>query len=96
MSRTQFYQARPKSFINGKRTSGEVPFNVSLDLTKRRYNLLKYARGLISNYPEIKFSFADINCSLGIRMVNESFYYFNTESELNNKLKLLKHIEAPL
>ena len=39
-------------------------FNVSLDLTKRRYNSLTKGRGLVSNNPLVAYAFGDINCSL--------------------------------
>ena len=47
----------------GKKT-GEVSFSVSLDLTKRRYNLLKLAQGIVKEMDNASFVCADVNCSL--------------------------------
>ena len=47
-SRTAFCKARPKNHLVRQNKPG-FSFNVSLYLTKRRYNLLTKARGLVSN-----------------------------------------------
>ena len=80
--RTKFYKSRPRIYENGKKKPGSKPFTVSLDLTKRRYDLLQYATGAIEHYPEVKFAFADANCSIGIELIDMSFRYFNTQSQL--------------
>ena len=61
-------------------------FNVPLDLTKRRYNLLKKVKGRIANNPSVAYDFFDINCSLVLKFNNNKYRYFNSESELNNPL----------
>ena len=80
----QFYDARPKNFKDGKRKPCYKSFSVWVDLTKRRYMLLREARELIKNNDYIDFAFADINCSLGFRYKNGSFRYFNSENEFHN------------
>ena len=80
----QFYDARPKNFKDGKRKPCYKSFSVWVDLTKRRYMLLREARELIKNDDYIDFAFADINCSLGFRYKNGSFWYFNSENEFHN------------
>ena len=45
-SRTVFYKARPRTFLNGKMKPGAKSFSVSLDLRKLRYSLLSKAKGL--------------------------------------------------
>ena len=67
-ARTKFFQARPKSFENGIKKPGPRSFGVTIDLTKRRYALLNDAKGIIDNYPEANYAFADVNCSLAIRL----------------------------
>ena len=52
--REKFYRARPKGF------------KVNVDLTKRRYNLLRTARRLIDSNGKAKYAFSDIDCSLAI------------------------------
>ena len=80
----QFYDARPKNFKDGKRKPCYKSFSVWVDLTKRRYMLLREARELIKNNDYIDFAFADINCSLGFRYKNGSFRYFSSENEFHN------------
>ena len=53
-------------------------FNVSLDLTKRRYNLLIKAKGLIANNPSVAYAFCDINCSLVLKFNDNTYRYFNS------------------
>ena len=33
------------------------------------------------------FAFADINCSLALKLNDDKFYYFNSEDELNKILQ---------
>ena len=78
--REKFYRARPKGLEK------KPGFKVNVDLTKRRYNLLRTARGLIDSNGKAKYAFSDINCSLAIRMLDESLCYFNSEEELDKFL----------
>ena len=48
--RKQFYDARQKNSKDGKKKPGYKSFSVSVDLTKRRYLLLREARKLIKKY----------------------------------------------
>ena len=57
-------------------------FNVSLDLTKRRYNLLTKTKGLITNNPSVAYAFSDVNCSLVLKFNDSTYCYFNSKSEL--------------
>ena len=82
--RTKFYRARPTLFSGGKKKPGVLPFRVSLDLTKRRYDLLKHVRGLIKDNPRFLYAFADINCSLAIRDSSNRNHFFNSYGELDN------------
>ena len=84
--RSKFYRARPTAFSGGKKKPGVLPFHVSLDLTHRRYNLLKHARELIENNPRFLYAFADINCSLAVRDVSNKNIFFNSYGELDNIL----------
>ena len=81
--RSEFYRARPR---NHDKPS---PFSVAIDLTRRRYELLRKTRELIKSHEEIKFSFTDINCSLGLRLQDNSLCYFNSITELNGILNKL-------
>ena len=90
-SRTTFYKSRPKAFVDGK----EKPrrFSVSLNLTKRRYDILKRAKGIISGYPGVNFVFAVVNCSLAVRFKDDSYYHFNDETQLTRYLDNRKNVE---
>ena len=84
-SRITFYKSRPRKHLDRQKKPGSS-FNVSLDLTKRRYNLLMKTRGLIANNPSVKYTFCDINCSLVIKFNDNTYRYFNSECEVNNLL----------
>ena len=84
-SRTTFYKSRPRNHLDRQKKPGSS-FNVSLDLTKRRYNLLMKARGFIANNPSVAYAFCDTNCSLVIKFNDNTYRYFNSECELNNLL----------
>ena len=70
--RKEFYDARPRNFVNGKKKPGLNFFNVSVDLTRRRHLLLKTTKGIMKDNPGISYVYADINCSLGIKFKNGS------------------------
>ena len=69
-------------FINDNRKTGLNFFSVSFNLTRRRYLLLKTANGLMENNCNISFVCAGVNCSLGTKLKNGSFKYFNSLNEL--------------
>ena len=84
-AKKKFYLARPRAFVNGKKKPGKLPFTVTPDLTKRRYNLLKKAKGLAADKGNnIIFAFTDINCNLAIKLKNNSIAYFDNDLDLNN------------
>ena len=87
-SRKAFYKARPLNFMNGRKKPGAKSFSVSLDLTKRRYALLTKAKGLIKDNPSVAYAFCDINCSLAIKLNDNTYKYFNSENELRKLLVL--------
>ena len=74
--RTKFYKAR-KTF------SG---IRVSLDLTKRRYALLKAARRAVEGNVRVKFVYADVNCRLKCRLSDDTEIAFETLDDLDIEL----------
>ena len=86
-SRKEFYDARPRNFVNGKKKPGLNFFKVSVDLTRRRYLLLKTAKRLKGNVI-ITYAYAYINCSVGIKLKNGSLKYFNSLNEIYSLLQL--------
>ena len=86
-ARAAFYKARPKNYANGKTKPGLKSFSVSLDLTKRRYSLLAKAKSIIKDNPAAMFAFADISCSLALKLNDSKFHYFTSEDEINKRLE---------
>ena len=82
-ARQQFYNASPRVQKDGKKKPRQN-FIISVDLTRRRYQLLSEAREIITDINAINFTFVNINCSLGVRYDNDSFDYFNGKQELYN------------
>ena len=83
-ARCKFYQNRPK-----KKPGIDRKFTVSLDLTKRRLNLLNE----IVNYPSVSYAFSDINCNIVLKMANGEFKHFNNGSGFKALLKNEKYVE---
>ena len=81
--RQDVYRNRPRRFENGKKKPGENSFSVSLDLTKRRYNLLKLAQGIVKEMDNVSFVCADANCYLAIRFKNGTIKHFNSMSSVH-------------
>ena len=84
--RQNVYRNRPRRFENGKKKPGENSYSVSLDLTKRRYNLLKFALGIVKEMDNVIFVCADVNCSLAIHFKNGIIKHFNREYEFRSLL----------
>ena len=83
-AREDLYKSRPRRFSQGKEKP--VPFTVSVDLTKQRYDLFKKAKGTIKNFNNVNFVFTDIKCSLGVQIKDRSMKFFYSESELQSIL----------
>ena len=80
-ARQKLYNARPRVQKEGKKKPRQN-FSISLDLTRRRYQLLSEARRIVKDINGINFAFVNIYCSLGVRYENGSFNYFNSEQDL--------------
>ena len=48
-------------------------------------DILKEAIDLARKSDHISYAFADINCSLCVKLTNGSFKFFNTIDDLNNQ-----------
>ena len=62
-----------------KASKHKSEISIQLDLTKRRYDLLKEARTRIKDVDSVEYAFADINCSLGLHLKNGRFSFFNCQ-----------------
>ena len=71
-ARSTVYRARPKV--------GDI--QVYIDQTKRRFNFRKMAVDYVKDKPKVDFVFADINCSLCVRLKNGQFKFFCSKDEL--------------
>ena len=61
-------------------------FSVSVNLTIRRYLLLREAGELLKNNDDIDFAFAEFNYSLLFRF--PCIRHFNSENELHNLINI--------
>lgn len=95
-ARCALYQKRPKFAPAAPPGSSRTTrkFSISLDLTKRRLDLLSSAREAIVCYPEVNFVFNDINCNLALK-VRDEIKYFNTIEQLEHVLSKCKYV-APV
>ena len=78
-ARQQLYNARPRNQKDDKKN-----FSISVDLTRRRYQLVREARRIVEDIIAINFALVNINCSLGVRYENDSFHYVSSKQELHN------------
>ena len=60
---------------------------VKLDLTKKRYNILRIARSIADEKQDVKYVFADINCRLKAVFKDGTSEFFKDISELNELIK---------
>lgn len=74
--RTLLYRARKRN----------KKFNIFLDITKTRLNVLDEARKNIKKNSRVDFVFADINCNLVAKLKNGSFKFFY---DVNSFLKIV-------
>lgn len=75
--RTMVYRARKKA----------AAVKIRLDLTKQRLSLLKKAMDLVEARKDtMDYAFADINCSLAVKLKNGNFVYFTSIESLKSKL----------
>ena len=84
----RFTSWRARTTIYRKRER-RAPVRFYTDLTKRRLELKKLADSKTKNNDKVKFAFADINNSIGIRLADESMRFFNSEEELDRILQSL-------
>ena len=61
-----------------------VNCRITLDLKKTHMEMLKEAIDLTRKSDHISYAFADINCSLCVKLTNGSFKFFNTADDLHN------------
>ena len=77
--RTMVYRAKKKM---------KCGIRVKLDLTKSRYSLLAKANDIVKSNARVKFCYADINCRLKLKWVDDSLKdeFFTTIDELQDIL----------
>ena len=86
----KFKSFKHRTAVYTKRKDLPKPKKVSLSLTSRRQQLLKFAHDITEDIDAVHFCFYDINCSLKIRFrhkVQGKFVYaFNTKEDLKDIL----------
>ena len=60
----RFTSWRARTLIHRKRKSARNKIKIKLDLTKRRLNLMKFARRESKAHVKVDFVFADVNCNI--------------------------------
>ena len=73
--RTLLYRARKKIKNNVR---------IKLDLTKKRYSVLKLANDYVKSFDHVKFCLADINCRLKVKWDDDSENFFDSFEELKS------------
>ena len=67
---------------------------IKLDLTKRRYKILKDAIDLAKEHPDLNYVYADVNCRLKVVFKDGSSNFFNDiddlKSIINNRIQVMK------
>ena len=61
--RQNVYRNQPRRFENGKKKPSAISFRVSLDLSKRRYNFLKFTQEIVKEMYNVSFACADVSCA---------------------------------
>ena len=91
---SHIYQSRGKLKDSRANHKG---VKIRTSLTKRRQNLLKYAREQAEDYEIIHFVFADVNGNLKLRLKekvrNRMVFSFNNKTELAEIIGIIEHFE---
>ena len=84
----KFKSFKHRTAVYTKRKDLPKPKKVSLSLTSRRQQLLKFAHDITEDIDAVHFCFYDINCCLKIRLRHkvQGKYAFNTKEELKDIL----------
>ena len=69
-----------------KKVSKEKKISIRLDLTKRRYNVLKQANSEVKGIDFVSFVYADVNCRLKIKFTDGTESSFSTIEQLRTVL----------
>ena len=70
----RFTTFRHRTLLHASRKNIKSGARIRLDLTKDRYNLLVSARKRVNNCPEVSYVYADINCTLKVKLADESHH----------------------
>ncbi len=79
----RYFRERTLVYKNRKKLHA---VKVSIDLTAQNLSLLTQAREVAKLNPSLDFVFADINCNLVAKTVNNRFLFFNSMHQLHEKL----------
>ena len=66
---------------------------IYLDLTSLKFTLLKCCQAKVRGNRNVDFVFADVNCTLCVKLVTGYFKYFNSKKQLDDILVRLNQIK---
>ena len=79
---------RHRTFYRNRKRLKDV--RIKLDLTKRRYKILKDAIDLAKEHSDLNYVYADVNCCLKVVFKDSSSNFFNgiddLKSIINNQI----------
>ena len=79
----RYFRERTLVYRNRKKLD---TVKISIDLTAKNLNLFTHARDVAKVNPSVDFVFADINCNLVAKTVDERFLFFNSMHQFYEKL----------
>ena len=80
------FRDRTVVYRNRKDIKKVGDIKIRLDLTRKRLGVLREAKEFVKSHTDADFVFADINCSLVLKLKNGKFIFFNSLSNLEHKL----------
>ena len=85
---SSFYELKHRTMFY-RNTKRLKDVRIKLDLTKRRYRILKDAIDLAKGHPDLDYLFVDVNCCLKIAFKDGTSNFFNgidnLKSMINNR-----------
>ena len=85
----RFTSWRVRTLVYRKRKSARNKVKIKLDLTKRRLNLIKFARRESKEHDKVDFVFADVNCNIYLKSKRGEYISFQSTDEFEAILQTL-------
>ena len=85
----RFTSWRVRTLVYRKRKGARNKVKIKLDLTKRRLNLMKFARRESKEHDKVDFVFADVNCNIYLKSKRGEYISFQSTDEFEAILQTL-------